>query len=180
MPGRRHTVQARDVDRPCLAAGFTLMELIVVMTIIALMTATVVPIYQGTVTWARFDRATRTFVAYMKYAQERAITDMTEYRFYMNYDTGAYWLMRQAEDSEGDEDAFEQVDDSDGGHHVLPEKISLDGTEARNDRDRDAHYVAFYAGGACDYATVKLRTKEGRETIIKTKGRLGQLEVEQD
>ncbi|MBN2309716.1 MAG: type II secretion system protein [Candidatus Hydrogenedentes bacterium] len=157
--------------------GFTLIELIVVMTILALMLGVVVPLYQGSLTWVRTDRATRDFVALMKFAQERAISHATEYRFYMDYDTGAYWLMRLAAIQDG-EKVFEDVPEY-GGRRLLPEGLSLRGSHARNDRDREAHFIAFYATGACDYATVKLSRGPGETTTIDTKGRLGQLEVDE-
>ena len=152
------------------------MEMIVVLTIVALLTAAVIPIYQGSLTWARSDRATRDVVALMKYAQERAVTDMTEYRFCMDYDSGAYWLERLSRIEDGDK-LFEAAGQPDGGQGLLPQHISFQGSRARLDRRSDAHYVAFYSTGACDYATVKLDREEDTTVVIKTKGRLGQFEV---
>jgi len=97
------TFPSGNTDRPLRAAcGFTLMELIVVMTIISLMTAAVVPIYQGTLTWARNDRAVSQVVSLMKYAQERAVTDSVPYRFYIDDEKGAFWLARQGTDKDGE------------------------------------------------------------------------------
>ncbi len=158
--------------------GFTLIELVIVLTIFALMTAAVVPIYVGSVTWARSDRAVRDFVALMKYAQERALTDQVEYRFYMDYDTGAFWLLRFGENEDG-EPAFVALDESDTGRRTLPENVSLEGTKARKDSELEAHYIAFHGSGACDYATVKLDCA-GRKTVtIRTKGHLGQFEQDE-
>jgi len=158
--------------------GFTLLELIVVLSIIMIMTAVVVPMYSGSVSWARKDRATRDVLARMKYAQERAITDVAEYRFYLNRDTGAFWLMREAETAEDGKKTFLEVDDAGATRGVLPREMEFEKPKAAMDRDRDAYFVAFYPGGACDYATVIIALDKRTSTKISTKGRLGQLEVE--
>ncbi len=158
------------------SSGFTLIELIVVMTIIALLTAAVVPIYQGSLTRIREDRATRDFVAYLKYAQERAITDGTEYRFYMREESREYWVMRQHIDEEG-EKQFAYLDEGPVEVKQLPEGIEFERPKARFDKDREAHFVSFYGTGACDYATIKMETADGDELELETKGRLGRFEV---
>jgi len=159
--------------------GFTLMELIVVMTIIALLTAAVVPLYQGSLTRVRQDRATRDFVAYMKYAQERAITDGTEYRFYFRDEQRDYWVMR-LDKVEAGEKHFVYPEDGAVEVKQLPEGIEFERPKARRDKDREAHFVAFYGTGACDYATINLETGSGDEIVLETKGRLGRFEAKEE
>jgi len=154
------------------------MEMIVVMTIIAIITAGVVPIFQGTLTWVRGDRAGRDFVALLKYAQENAIAETTEYRFYMNHKKGTYWLMRATIDEDGDT-VFERVADGYGAERRLPDGVELKRPTARQDREEQAHFVAFYPGGACDYVTLNLERSDGDGIKIRTKGRLGQFEVKE-
>jgi len=166
------------VSLPARNGGYTLMEMIVVMTIIALITAGVVPVFQGTLTFVRGDRAGRDFVALMKYAQETAIAESTEYRFYMNPDEGTYWLMRAATDEDGDR-IYEFVNDGYGAKRRLPENIEIERPDARRDRDNKGYFVAFYPGGGCDFATVEIERENGDGIRIKTKGRLGQFEVKE-
>ena len=161
-----------------LPRGFTLIELVIVLTIFALMTAAVVPIYHGSITWTRSDRAIRDFLALMKYAQERALTDQVEHRFYMDYETGGYWLLRLGED-EDEEPAFVPLGEAVADRRILPENVSLEGTKARRDRELEAHYIAFHGSGACDYATVKLDCAARRTVTIRTKGHVGQFEVDE-
>lgn len=158
--------------------GFTLIELIVVMTIIALMTAVVVPMYQGSLTYVQRDRAVRDFVAHMKYAQERAITDSTEYRFYFREEQRDFWVMRLAS-MKGDEKEFAYLDEGATEVRHLPETVHLDDPKARFDRDREANYVAFYASGACDYAKIVLESDDDTRITLETKGRLGQFKVKE-
>lgn len=159
--------------------GFTLLEMVVVLMIVMIMTAAVLPMYQGSVTWARRDKFTRDIVARMKYAQERAIADVTEYRFYLDEKDGEFWLMRSAGKKDGKE-AFTEVDDAGATRARLPESLEFDKPKASQDKDRKAHYIAFYPGGACDYAAVTMKYDKTEEITIKTKGRLGQLEVDRD
>ena len=84
--------------------GFTLLEMVVVLMIVMIMTAAVLPMYQGSVTWARRDKFTRDIVARMKYAQERAIADVTEYRFYLDEKDGEFWRMCNAGKKDGKEE----------------------------------------------------------------------------
>jgi prepilin-type N-terminal cleavage/methylation domain-containing protein len=156
--------------------GFTLIEIILVLTILTILTAAVVPLYQGSITWARGDRAVRDFVSLMKYGQERAVTDVTEYRLYMDEDEGRYWLMRLAA-MDGDEKTFEEIPDAVGGIRTLPEGTTLVPEEARRDAKRNAHFIAFHSSGACDYASVSLERNDREATRIETKGKLGQFEV---
>lgn len=167
--------------------GFTLVELMVVLLIIGLMTAAVVPIYRGSITWVATDRAIRDFAATMKYAQERAVLRGAECRFYMNYESGAYWLAERTETEDG-EFAFLPVDEIHGRRTQLPEGFSLDESKARRDRGKEprgkVHYVRFFPTGACDYATIKLeRERRGdikaQTVTIRTKGHIGQFEVEE-
>lgn len=164
------------------SGGFSLLEMVVVLSIVLIMTAAVVPMYQGSITWAQRDRAVRDVVARMKYAQERAISDIAEYRFYLNHETGAYWLMRRITepdaDADDETDSFEEVDDAGATRARLPESASFARPKALLDKKRDAHYIAFYPGGSCDYATITIEYDKRSETKISTKGRLGQLEVE--
>lgn len=161
------------------ATGFTLIELIVVMTIIALLTAAVVPIYQGSLTRIQEDRATRDFVAYLKYAQERAITDGTEYRFYLQEESRQYWIMRLQSVEDG-EKVFTDPDEGPVEVKGLPEGVTFERPKARYDKDREAHFVSFYGSGACDYATITMKTADGDDLELETKGRLGRFEVRKE
>lgn len=165
-------------NRSSRTAGFTLIELIIVMTFIALISAAVIPIYQGSLTRIQKDRATRDFIAYMKYAQERAITDATEYRFYISDKDNAFWVMR-LDKREGDEKEFAYPDEGASEVKYLPESVTVEKAKARRDKDRDARFIAFYGSGACDYATITLEDEEGNQIKLETKGRLGQFEVEE-
>jgi len=156
-----------------------MIELVVVLLIVMIMTAMVVPMYQGSITWARRDQMTRDVVARLKYAQERAIADVTEYRFYLDHEKGTFWLMRRDGEKDG-KPVYSEVEDAGATREHLPVPLEFKRPKAQMDKLREAHFVAFYPGGACDYATITIVLDKRNETKIMTKGRLGQLEIEVD
>ncbi|MCL4218948.1 MAG: prepilin-type N-terminal cleavage/methylation domain-containing protein [Candidatus Hydrogenedentes bacterium] len=160
------------------SAGFTLLELMVVVTIITVFAAGVLPVYQGSLSRIRGARATHELVATVKHCQERAITEGVEYRLYLDDEENSYWVKRLAKRDAGDK-VFASPPGLTGQKRRLPEKTDMSRPSARRDRDEDAYYVAFYPNGACDYATIKLRRADRKRVTISTKGRLGQLEVDE-
>jgi type II secretion system protein H len=168
--------RAHNADR-----GFSLLELIVVLVVLGIFLGMVVPMFRSSLASMRGDSAVREFISLLKYAQERAVSDGVEYRFYLNHQEGTYWVARQTNDL-SKEDTFTTLQETVKGKRWLPDGISLRRPEAQRDRKAKAHFVAFYPNGACDYATLKLRKETARfrkDTItVSTKGRLGQLKVE--
>ena len=162
--------------RACL--GFTLIELIIVLTIIAIMSAAVIPVFGGSMAKLERDHAVRDFVATVRYAQERAVTDTREYRLAMDTELNQYWLLRGAGIVKRTK-TFELLDERQGKTMYLPERLSMKRIKARKDRENKYYYIAFYPNGACDQAEVTLQHEDGRAVTVATKGSLGQLEVKE-
>ena len=157
--------------------GFTLIELIVVMTIIAVITASVIPVFQGSLSTTEANRAVRDLVSLMKYAQSRAVTDAVEYRVYLDERKNGYWMMRLEKEEFGDK-YFERLGDQDGEFFPLPAALEFDRLDATRDRTYDAHYIAFYPAGGSDIAEVKIRERDEptQDYTIRTTGALGNIE----
>lgn len=157
--------------------GYTLIELIIVVTVIALITASVVPIYRGAFGSVHTEHAVRDIVALLKYAQERAVTDTTAYRFCIRPETREYWIMRQ--DTEGKERLFVEIEDKKAERETLPKYLTFDRPDAFEDRSLDAYYIQCEPSGACSAATIELTRDDGTRFRIKTKGKLGHIEVDE-
>lgn len=209
----RHT---RPTYRVRERSGYTLLELVVVMIILAILTSAIVPIFGESIKRLRRDGALDGLIASMKYAHERSIMDSVEYRFYMDDDKNCYWLESWQQEKKQDSDqgpgqttalsatqdpgqaggqapqqntsqkeredqrkwSFKPVAEPLGQKQNLPDSMEMQPPIARKDKDRHAFYIAFYPGGACDVAEVKVRLEDSGQTVtISTKGRLGQFDV---
>lgn len=158
--------------------GFSLIELILVVTLIAIISSVVVPIYSNSLKTVNADYAQRDIIALLKYAQERAITDTTHYRFYVDETKRQYWLMRLETTDDG-ERLFVEVMEKQARRRTWSEQVEIEVIKAFEDRDLDASFLEFYPSGACDYGEFLLKRDDGTEIEIEVAGRVGQIEVKE-
>lgn len=161
-----------------LHAGFTLLELIIVMTLLAVITAAVVPVFGATLKRLQLRSAQDDFVTTLAFTQDMAVRNSREYRLYVDPDEGSYWAMRLV--SEGlDEKKFEDVSERWGRVQYFPEYLDMRKPRLAKDRERDAYYIACYPNGACDRIKIRLEdTRDRRRKFeVETLGTLGQFEV---
>jgi len=159
-------------------AGFTLLELIVVTIILAIITAAVIPVFAGSLSWARADRALRDVAGTVRYAGELAVIEETTYRFCMDADAGTYWIARQARVEDG-EPVFEGLGGEEGEERSLPEGVAFKRLDARRDPDGRGRYITFRPTGACDHAIIRMVDNDGDEARIELKGNVGRIEVKE-
>lgn len=159
--------------------GFTFLELIVVVSILAVITAAVIPIYGASVTAMKQRGARGDFVALVYFVQELAVRESREIRLYIDDRERTYWLEGWLE-GHGDDKIFAPLDDrTQGGLRHFPAPMEPDRIRARTDRARRLQYIAFYPNGACDRASLRLSSGERGEggPTIATTGVLGGVEV---
>ena len=80
------------VEAKANRTGFSLIELLLVLIFLIIISLAVVPIFRGSLDTVHADYTLRDIVALLKYAQERAVTDTTPFRFYMDPERGEYAL----------------------------------------------------------------------------------------
>lgn len=152
------------------SAGFTLMELMIVMTLLAIMTAAVTPVFRGTLTSVRAENEARDLVAMLEYAQARAITDAVEYRVYIAPTLNSYWLER-AQMRNGRVTGFQTVTDQVVERTTLSTAAQLVEPRARRQGAEALYYVAFYPNGMSDEALLGIFDLEDETTfLISTEG----------
>ena len=160
---------------PKECGGFSLAELIVVLAILAVIMAAVVPVFDGSFAGVRSDAAVRDLVAFLKYAQERAITDTVAYRFCMRPDTGEYWIEAQTQDT--GTPVFRETNEHQTERRRLPEGVTMDKPKARKSEEGGEYYLEFSPSGWCDAGEIKL-SKDGESlTHIRTTGASGRVTV---
>ena len=160
------------------SGGFTFLELVVVLTILALLTAIIIPVFGESVSAMQRRSARGDFVALLYFTGELAVRESREMRLYLDDRNGAYWVEGWVS-GHGDDKRFEPLADrSQGGVRYFPEQLAITRVRARTDRARNLHYIAFLPSGACDRASVRLSNgeREGATTIATT-GALGGVEL---
>lgn len=161
------------------AAGFTFIEMIVVVTLLAMLSAAVVPLYGHSVRALQARSARGDFVALLFFAQELAVRESREVRLCINDREGTYWLEAWA-GGLGEEKTFEPLPDGqDGALHHFPEASHLTRVRARDDARRNVKYIACMPNGGCDRASIRISVegREERATTIATTGVLGGVEI---
>src|SRR5262245_37750606 len=76
------------------SAGFTLMELIVVVIVIAVISSAVIPMFADSLRSLRRQRYIDDFTTALKFAQERAISGSVEHRVYIDDKANTFWVER--------------------------------------------------------------------------------------
>lgn len=175
MPGSRREGGAARTGE----GGFTFIEMVVVITLLAILTAVIVPVYGNSISAMKARSARGDFVAVLFFAQELAVRESREIRVCLDERDGAYWLEGWTAGF-GDDKVFEIVTDaSRTGVRHFPDSVELSQVRARADRKRNLHYIACFPNGACDRASIRI-AGEGRgepDTTIATTGTLGGVEV---
>ncbi len=176
-------------------AGFTMMELIVVMSLLAVLMAAVVPVYSASLPGIQIRTARAEIVAVILAAQENAVREGRTHRVYFNAKEGAYWVMSEQPVPEelaatrtrgrkrGIEEPtyFEYIDAGWGAVRYLPKYLELGRiTHGRPDRELDAVYIACHPNGASDQAVFRFRDvrRGGDRFTIRTLGTLGKVAEE--
>lgn len=152
-------------------AGFTLIELMVVVTILAAMAMAVTPVFRGSLARARADHAARDLYAEIKAAQESAVTEAVEYRVYFNLKENTYWPARLGVSKEG-KPGYYPVEVPGGDPIRRPDRIEFSGVQGRRGEQQNTEYLAFYPTGISDTGKITLvdAADKSRKFVIETTG----------
>jgi len=176
MVNRRHGDALMCLPRT-KSRGFTLLELVVVLTLLGIMSAAVLPVFRTTFANLEQNHAVRVLVGAMRYSQERAIVDSIEFRLYLDPENGQYFLMR-LEEANVKEKTFNPVSGSQGQRYSLPANMSMKRPRANRERGTDFYYISFYPNGACDDAKIALERRGRRAADIELKGTVSKIKVD--
>ena len=147
--------------------GFVLLELLVVVTILAIMFGTMTPLFRKSYTTLSIRNAYKDIAATVRHAQERAIMQEREFRVNFDEREGMYWLSYRDDPMEVPA-KFVTLDTDEGGPTALPDGVAFRHIVAKRDRETRAHYITFYPNGTADRATVRLRDMRYRSFIMET------------
>jgi prepilin-type N-terminal cleavage/methylation domain-containing protein len=131
--------------------GFTLVELILVMAIIAIIVGMAVPTLHGFAEGRRTSASADQLVALTKYARSQAITNGKIYRLYVQAGTpGKYWIGVQQDDG-----TYGRTEDSYGSDFATPVGVSL--IWIKGPQQPDGQYIQFQPSGRTDAASLEIR-----------------------
>ncbi len=159
-------------------AGFTLLELMIVMVILAVLSVAVTPIFRTAFADTRKEHAVRDLVATLQHAQSMAITEAVEYRVYVAHRDNAYWVEHLVSHEEGRKQ-FERTPEFVGRTVQLPDTLKVQRPRARKASDgSNTYFIAFYPSGTSDEARliVALAKKAHKKYEISAEG--GRIEFE--
>lgn len=140
--------------------AFTLLEIVVVVTILAIITAGVIPIFNGSLAATRTEHAVRDFHSFLQTAQSRAVSSGANHRVYIDTTARTYRLATFEGWDDGDP-VFDNVAVEGRIEHRLPDALAFDRrSDLNRKRGSKTSYIEFYPNGACDPATIVV-TVEG-------------------
>jgi prepilin-type N-terminal cleavage/methylation domain-containing protein len=153
--------------RTC-SRGVTLLELIVVVTILGIMLSVMTPLFRDSFTSLEAQNAYKNVAALFRHAQERAIMEEREFRLNLERLEGAYWLTYRDNPMKFPAE-FVDLNTDAGRVRWLPETVRISLVDnAKYDRKTRARYITFYPNGSADRVTVQLRGTAGGSFRIET------------
>jgi len=151
-----------SVARLAAPAGFTLLELILVMAIIAIITGISIPSLHGFAQGRRTTGCADQIVSLTQYAHTQAITRATVYRLNIQPAAGnrpaTYWLTMQLDDG-----TFGPTGDTVSHEFQAPDGVNVTWNAPRQP---DGEYIQFQPNGRTDPAMIQVRGASDRQAIL--------------
>jgi len=165
--------------RPC-SRGFTLLELLTVFGVLAIMFATMVPLFRGSFSNLQVRDAVRSFAATIRFAREQAIVRGVEHRVCIDDREMMYWVARQQKTAEDPEKFVTILSDT-----IQPTTFPIE-LELRLGRlpkgrhdNREVRYISCLPNGMVSKAEVYLLGPDRGRYIVRTAPTIGGVEIEE-
>jgi prepilin-type N-terminal cleavage/methylation domain-containing protein len=162
-----------------LRRGFTLLELLVVVALIATISLSVMPVFITSMHGIQLRNARNDLIAAIRFAQEMAVRESVEYRVYFNSQEHSYRMVRLSGVNEKDEKQFEIAESLLGEKQFLPLYLEIERIKARKEPASQERYIACMPNGASSVAEIRLRDTRvrGNRFKITVEGPLGRVEM---
>ncbi len=155
--------------------GFTYLELLVVVSILAVLTAAIVPLYSISVRSLQQRSVRGDFVATIYFLQELSIQQSRELRLHIDPEENAWsvtgWVSGMGEDKVFEPLAFQAL----GEPHPFPEAMPVQRLRGTRAQGQSARHLTFYPNGACDRVAIRFGPPNSTRPLmtIETTGTLG-------
>ena len=150
--------------------GFTLVELIVVVAIVAVLAGMIAPRMFGAGSSARLKQSARRLLATAKYARDYAATRRCKCRLVIDPEKQQYRLLRQ-KDPEHEPNEFVGLDTSLGKTEGLGEglrfgRIRIEPRQGRDEKNQEANCISFEPAGQADTAAIEVTDGEQTYSLL--------------
>jgi prepilin-type N-terminal cleavage/methylation domain-containing protein len=157
------------VSRPRTTSGFTLLELVLVLAILAIALLVAAPSLSGFARGRVVDDAAAQFVAYAHFARSQAVSDGTIYRLNFDPAAGRYWLTVDSGDG-----TFAEPSSGFGPPVTVPEGVRLETDASPVD---GAPVIEFDSSARTDPATVRFISDNGKVIEVVCEAPLDEFHV---
>ncbi len=155
--------------------GFSFLELLVVVSILAVLTAAIVPLYGISVRSLQQRSVRGDFVATLYFLQELSIQQSRELRLFIDPEENTWsahgWISGMGEDK-----VFAPLTvNALGEKHYFPDTLPVQRLRGQTARGQKTPYITFYPNGACDNAELRFGPTNSNRPLmtIETTGTLG-------
>ena len=167
--------------RPRPSAGFTLVEIILVVVIIGIASAVAVPTFANSFKGAKLRSSVRTVLSMHRQAQSKAVLGQQYVSLLFDLRKGTVEMVEQSRTDEMKDAFFETLDAAapaaDSGAapsggvssavvRKLEDSVAFTAFSGGRDID-DIHYVTYYPNGMCDGWTVHLADGDSRKKSVR-------------
>jgi len=147
----------RRQPRPNRPAGFTLLELVLVMLVLSVVTAMVVPSLSGFGIGREAEFAGAQVMTLSRWAREQAISEGRVYRLNFDPTNHTYQVTAQVGG------VFQQVPEEFGSVFALPEGVTM---QWQAPQENGAYVVDFYPSGRARPVRIQVIARDGTVTYI--------------
>ena len=150
--------------------GFSLIELMVVLLLIAILSAVIIPAMHGTYEDALLRSTARRLVDVCNLANSRALTLNQAFYVRLNTREGKYLIepQRKASATANQFAPFEGVFDQRVSVQLRrPEPSAAETAGAENENERDLSQITFYPDGTADARELLLRDRQGVQLALR-------------
>ncbi len=141
--------------------GFTLMELIVVVTLLSILLVFAIPRFETNVFLDDASRSSRWIIGKIQMLKESAMRDQKQYVLHFNLDTNEVWETNESMSPEDQEQAMLDSSEIPGGLRVID--VAYPNRETVNSGMAD---IRFFKGGYSDKALIHTEEDETRWSFL--------------
>ena len=138
------------------AAGFTLLELLIVLILVGLLTSMVVPKFSGTLLTLQAKNSVKRISAMLRYARNQAVSTQQQHTVFFDITANQVILTAGQSSLQSSEVKAEKI-------YRLPTGISLHhGVTVQGDKETKTFTYVFYPAGNCSGGEIVIAGKPGQ------------------